>query len=100
MATKDIETRAQQPPIPTPDPGMMWIRLTMNTAINEEMAMDMMKDVALNLQTVTHMVNYAEFETNVNGVILTYSADILPAIEGNLVPTPTWVITGEPTVNV
>jgi hypothetical protein len=94
-----VDPLAQLPPMPTPDPGMMWIRLTMNTAISEEMAMDMMRDITDNLQTVTHMVNYAEFDTNVNGTILTYEKEILPAIIGDPTPSPTWLLAGEPTVN-
>ena len=106
MTTKDIETipHAQPtpppPPPPDPEPGAMWLVLTMHGSITEPIVNDLMKNICLNLQTVTHLINHAEIKANVNGVILTYSADILPAMTGNLEPKPQWVETGEQTVNV
>lgn len=104
MTTKELSGTATPrvstpPPTPTPDPGQMWVRLTMHSQINEQMVQDLMNDIAYNLQTVTHLINYAEFQANVAGVILTHSAEILPAMTGDLAPTPTWLETGEPTVN-
>jgi hypothetical protein len=99
MTTKDIETRAQVPEIPNPEPGIMWIVLTLHEAITEPIVMDLMNNIANNLQQVTHLVNHMDAKVNVNGVVFTHSADILPAMTGDLSPTPQWVETGEPTVN-
>ncbi len=71
----------------------------MHESITEQIVNDLMRDIAENLQTVTHLVNYAQFEANVGGVIIDYEAEILPAMAGDLAPTPLWVETGEPTVN-
>jgi hypothetical protein len=98
----DIEVTPHAPPtepILSPDPGQMWCVLTMGANINEQMVQDLMVNIADNLQTVTHLINYADFQANVAGVILTHSADILPAMTGDLAPTPTWLETGEQTVN-
>lgn len=91
MTTVDIEQQAQTPPPPAildPNPGDMWCVLTLQPNINEQIVNDLMKDIAANLQTVTHLVNHVEFKVNVAGVILTYSTDILPAMTGDLAPAP------------
>lgn len=82
-----------------PEIGHMYINLTLNSQINETMVNDMMRNIADNLQMITHLVNFAEFEANVGGEILIYSKEIKSAIIGDLVPTPQWLETGEQTVN-
>lgn len=89
--TKDIEINPLAPPQPpTTDPvvGQMLVSLTMHVSITEPIVNDLMRDIAENLQTVTHLINRADFKANVNGVILTYGTDILPAMVGDLSPVP------------
>jgi hypothetical protein len=77
-----------EPPIPEPAPGYMWVRMLMNPYVNEEMATDLMHNMADSMQQVTHMLNYAEFSVNVNGTVLTYEKDILPAVVGDPMVEP------------
>lgn len=93
MTTKDIEVEEQAqtpPPVVLPDPlvGDMWCVLTLQPNINQQIVNDLMRDIASNLQTVTHLVNNVQFKANVAGVILTYSTAILPAMTGDLEPVP------------
>ncbi len=75
-------------PLPSPPVGHMYFDLTLNSGISDQMAQDLMTDITDNLQTVTHLVNYADCTANVSGVILTHSADILPAMTGDVTPIP------------
>jgi hypothetical protein len=75
-------------PIPEPTPGHMWIRLTLTPYVTEEMITDLMRNMSVNLQMVTHLVNYAEYRANVNGTLLTYEDAILPAYVSDPVVEP------------
>lgn len=77
-----------EPPIPEPTPGHMWIRILMKPYVSEEMVTDLMHNMADAMQQVTHMVDYAEFSVNVNGNVLTYEEDILPAVVGDPMVEP------------
>jgi hypothetical protein len=102
VTTKDIEVTPHAPPVPpTGDPplGRMDVELVLHESITEEIVDDLMRDIADNLQQVTHLINYAYFAANVGGVIIKYETPILPAMTGDLAPTPQWVETGEQTVN-
>jgi hypothetical protein len=74
--------------LPTPGVGHMYIDITMQPNINEQIVNDMMEDMCENLQTITHLVNHVEFQANVAGVILADGEDILPAMTGDLMPAP------------
>jgi hypothetical protein len=87
VATKDIEVTPQSV-LPAPDPGEVLIQLTLGSEVSEQMVQDLMVDITDNLQTVTHMVNHVDCVANVQGVILTHSADILPAMTGDVAPIP------------
>ena len=104
MSIKDIEVTPHAPPVQppaelTPDPGRMEAELVLHPSITEEIVNDLMRDIAENLQQVTHLVNYVYFVANINGTIIKYEAEILPAMVGDLAPVPHWEETGEPTVN-
>lgn len=68
--------------VPDPVLNHMYIDLTMVPETNQGIINDLMNLIALNLQTVTHLVNHADFKANVAGVILVQSVDILPAMQG------------------
>jgi hypothetical protein len=102
VTTKDLEVTPHAPPVSPeapPDIGRMEVELVLHESITEQIATDLMHNIAENLQTVTHLVNWVFFTANVGGVIIKYDTAILPAMSGDLAPVPTWQETGEPTVN-
>jgi hypothetical protein len=91
MPTNDIKPTVAPkppPPIPEPEPGVMWVVFQLQEAINEQIVTDLMNNITSSLQQVTHLISHADFKVNVGGVILTHSADIVPATVGDVVPTP------------
>lgn len=80
--------------VPVPVLNHMYIDLTMVPETNQTISTDLMNLIATSLQTVTHLVNHADFQTNVAGVILTQSVDILPAMKGPPTPLPQEVPAG------
>jgi hypothetical protein len=100
MATKDLSTEQQAPKPPppiveplTPEPGQMWLVLTLTSDINEDIVTNLMELICDDfLPTVTHLVNHVQIAANVGGTILTEDEDIVPVMEtvGPPTPDPAW----------
>jgi hypothetical protein len=82
-----------QATMPSPVLGHMYIDLTMVPETDQSIANNLMDLIGDRLKVVTHLVNHADFKVNVAGVILTYSADVLPAMQGPPAALPTEEIT-------
>ena len=68
--------------------GHMILDLTMTSGIDQQIVTDLMDYLCDYLQTVTHLVNHADIQANVGGVIITESEDIVPVVVGPPAPIP------------